>query len=664
MHHYLSSFTAASLTLLTSAQLQAADIQLSPTGPVSTLQQARDAARAEPKPVKIIVDAGTYSLTSPLILEAADSEVTWDAAPGAAPVISGGRTLTDWKVSAGRWECTLPEVKAGKWNFIDLFVNGERRPRPRLPKNGWLKVANGLPPSGKGMGVDFGKPQVGHDQFEFSPGNIRNDWHALSDVEVLAAHKWRLHRLRIAEVNGARVRFTAATGAGHISGEMPTGTPYIVENVKEALTDHGEWYLDRASGVLTYLPKPGETPENTSVVAPVAGHFLTMNGVSRTVFRGLTFAHTLWETPPQGHCFPQAEADVPAAVRLTDCQNCAFENCTITLTGGYGVDFGRRTVRCTLENCSVTHTGAGGIRIGEGQFGTPLEADLARENTVHNCLIAHGGRLHPAAVGVWIGHSPGNAITHCTIDDFYYTGVSLGWSWGYAPSFARSNTVAWCEISNIGHEVLSDMGGIYTLGNGPGNVLRGNHIHHVACRPGGYGGWGLYHDEGSTGFLSEDNIVHDTSSTSFHQHYGRDNIVRNNIFALGREGGLTRSREEDHISFIFEKNIVLTQGAPLFTAQWKNGNYKLGGNLYWDLSQPTPAFPGQPDFAAWQAAHPEESTSRVTDPLFKNVEARDFRLKPGSPALAMGFRPLDAGKAGRQGDQPQRPAVPRAWPAP
>ena len=68
--------------------------------------------------------------------------------------------------------------------------------------------------------------------------------------------------------------------------------------------------------------------------------------------------------------------------------------------------------------------------------------------------------------------------------------------------------------------------------------------------------------------------------------------------------------------------------------------------------------------AAWQAAHPEESTSRVADPLFENVEARDFRLKPGSPALAMGFRPLDAGKAGRQGNQPKRPAVPRAWPAP
>lgn len=638
--------------------------------PFASLTRARDEVRRL-KPADgatIVLHDGIHALREPLVLTVEDSgrekaPLVFAAAPGANPVVSGGRKLTGWRVRDGRWELDLPDVKSGAWDFVDLFVGGERRPRARLPKNGWFKIAGELPPSGKGKGVDFGKPEPGDDQFKFKTGDIRGDWHALSDIEVLVSHTWRLHRLRIAEVAGDAVRFTGATGAGHMSGKMPAGAAYLVENVREALTEPGEWYLDRASGVLTYLPRVGEDPAKTECVAPVIDHFLRIEGASDITFRGIVFAHARWTTPPQGHCFPQAEADVPAAIRLTDSRRCVFEKCGVTLVGGYGVDFGQRTHDCVLDDCEITHLGAGGVRLGgDAKFGVPREDDLASGNTVRNCLIAHGGRLHPAAVGVWIGHTPHNTVEHCEIEDFYYTGVSLGWSWGYQPSQAHHNTVAYCRIARIGQQVLSDMGGIYTLGNGPGNVLRGNHIHDIACRPGGYGGWGLYHDEGSTGFLSEDNIVHDTSSTAFHQHYGRDNIIRNNIFAFGREGGMARTREESHISFQFEKNIVLTEGAPLFVSNWTNGNYRFAGNLYWDTMNPAPKFPGG-TFEQWQEK--TKDTSRVADPLFVNGAGRDFRLKPESPAMALGFRPLDASQAGRQ--TPRRlaaAAVPRAWPSP
>ena len=87
----------------------------------------------------------------------------------------------------------------------------------------------------------------------------------------------------------------------------------------------------------------------------------------------------------------------------------------------------------------------------------------ASDITVSNNLIAHGGRIHPAGIGVWISHSPRNRIVHNTIDDFYYTGISLGWTWGYGQSFAHDNLVADNRITRIGQGVLSDMGGIYTL---------------------------------------------------------------------------------------------------------------------------------------------------------------------------------------------------------
>lgn len=674
------------LFLSFSAMASAVQIHVSPGGddsaagtaekPFATLQRARDEVR-KVRPADgahIVLHDGVHTLREPLVLTAADSgkenaPVVFEAAPGAKVVVSGGRILTGWRVRDGRWEVDLPEVKSGGWDFVDLFVGGERRPRARLPKNGWFKIAAELPPSGIGKGVDFDKPSPGHDRFKFAPGTLRADWHALGDVEVLVAHTWRMHRLRIAEIVDDAVRFTGATGAGHSSGRMPAGAPYLVENVREALSEPGEWYLDRAGGVLTYLPRPGEDPATTRVVAPVLDHFLRIEGASCVTFRGIDFAHARWSTPPRGHCFPQAEADVPAAIRLTHARHCVFEKCGVTLVGGYGVDFGAGTRECVLDDCEITHLGAGGVRLGGAPvFGRPAgedSPDVAGWNTVRNCLIAHGGRLHPAAVGVWIGHSPHNTVEHCDIADFYYTGVSLGWSWGYAPSLAHHNTIAWCDIARIGQQVLSDMGGIYTLGNGPGNVLRGNHIHDVACRPGGYGGWGLYHDEGSTAFLSEDNVVHDTSSTTFHQHYGRENVIRNNIFAFGREGGLARTREEAHSSFTFEKNIVLTDGASFFKGSWTNGTFHLADNVYWDLKNAAPKFPGDRTFETWRVEVEKGSGSRLADPLFVDAAARDFRLKPGSPALALGFKSIDLTQSGRK--TPRRtPAadVPRAWPEP
>jgi hypothetical protein len=108
-----------------------------------------------------------------------------------------------------------------------------------------------------------------------------------------------------------------------------------------------------------------------------------------------------------------------------------------------------------------------------------------------------------------------------------------------------------------------------------------------------YGGWGLYTDEGSTGIVMEDNVVYRVKDGAFHQHYGRDNLVRNNILALSATyGQIRRSRQESHRSFTVEKNIIYGDDVPMLGGNWSNDHFLLRSNCYWDAADGEPEFPG------------------------------------------------------------------------
>ena len=629
-------------------------------GPFATPERARQAVRQlkasqadRHGAITVLLRGGTYFLKEPLSLSAEDSgtenvPVVYAAWPGEKPVLSGGQRLSGFtRTENGRWQLHIPEVERGDWMFSQLFVNGARRYRPRLPKDSYYFIA------GQASRTPAAN-DTGPDRFRFNAGELNGDWKNLNDVEVLAFHNWNMSRLRVASIDPASriVAFTGPTCSKDDWAGLNKGGRYIVENVAEALQAPGEWYLERKTGILTYIPLPGEDPAKEEVIAPRLEKLAQLKGdvgkkqwVAHLVFRGLTFSHTNWTLPAAGYSFGQAEAGLHAAVNAEGARDCALVDCRVIHTGTYAIEWGRGCKGNLVENCELTDLGAGGVKIGEMQI-RGKDEEATGGQSVKNCLIASGGRMHPAAIGIWIGQSANNNIEHNDIFDFYYTGISAGWTWGYGPSGAHDNIFAYNHIHTIGQGVLTDMGTIYTLGISPGTVLRYNLMHDVESHS--YGGWGIYFDEGSTDILAENNIVYNTKTGGFHQHYGKNNRLINNIFAFAKEAQLMRTRVEDHLSFTMERNIVYWKEGPLLGSNWSGDKYALDYNDYWQVGTAAPHF-NKLSLDEWQKKG-KDVHSIVADPLFVDPDKYDFALKPDSPVLKLGFQPIDTSKIGRQGN--------------
>jgi len=149
--------------------------------------------------------------------------------------------------------------------------------------------------------------------------------------------------------------------------------------------------------------------------------------------------------------------------------------------------------------------------------------------------------------------------------------------------------------------------------------------------------------------VMEKNLVYNTKTGSFHQHYGKENVIRNNLFVNSLLHQLQATRIESHLSFTFEKNIVYWETGPLLAGPWTKIDINMDNNCYWNTAGKPVTFANL-SLDQWRQQQKHDQHSIVADPLFVDAKNLDFHLKPDSPALKLGFEPFDYAKAGVYGD--------------
>ena len=631
--------------------------------------------------VTVWIADGTYELLEPLVFApedsgALDAEVTYAAMPGAHPVISGGRRIEGFRQEGKFWTVTLPEVKEGKWYFESLWVNEERRTQARIPNKGqYLRVAGNAPGT---FDTQTGKEIGSHTAFRFKKGDIV-PFENMDDARVVVMQIWdtSIHRIQSIDSGNGIVQL-AGDGSEWPFPQWGPRLRYYITNVFEGLDEPGEWYLNRKTGKLYYMPMPGEKIGALEVVAPVVRQFALLEGdpankkvVEWLNFKNMAFEYTDTSVPLQGYAGGQAGGNIPAAIEARGARACSWENCSFAHLGTFAIWLREGSRDNRIVRNFIHDLGAGGVKVG-GDTETTTETHVMR-NVVDNNIIYDGGHNYQGAVGVFVGRASYTTISHNDISEFTYSGISAGWDWLYDITCTHHNFFEYNHIHHIGRGIMSDMGGIYTLGVAPGSVVRNNLIHDVYSYS--YGGWGIYHDASSSGFLTENNIVYNTKSGGFIQNQGKANRIRNNIFAWSDDvqiyqcpgGQLPKSETEPKDipsntprSHFFERNIVLCNNGQIFFNSsepqewgWLTGRYWFDYNCYWDTSANLAAGDGNlfagVSFQQWRE-HGMDLHGVVADPMFVDAKNYDFRLKPDSPALAMGFKPIDASEIGLYGD--------------
>ena len=619
-------------------------------GPFKTLDRAKElisgfCVSSGTRPVTVCIEGDHYlekafelGLSVPLAEAGYQMRnITFESYGEHKARIIGGRRLTGFVRDTFRgspcFSLHIPDVETGKWLFTDLYVDGQRACAARYPREGTLRATSveredavgyaGLHQGSRWFIADKDS-LAGVEGIENAIISYYNYWvDEHSPVESYDPESGKL-------VMSYRSRFNI--NAIYDKG-YPSEFCYYLENIPTAFGAPNDWYLDVPHGMLYYVPKtPDISPDTIEVFAPLVRQLVNVQGtaaapISGIRFRGIDFIcsrgdYASTSPDPSGRPTPednyasdsQSVSDAYGAIRFEYAKNCALEDCGMTCLGLHAVEILKGCESIRIERSHMSELGGGGVKI----MGSADDSDNVNK-TSHCSIIKnsihHIGLRYAAACGVLICHASYNEIADNEISYTIYSGISVGWVWGYTKNSTYANIIRKNHIHHIGMGLLSDMGGIYLLGAQHGTIVEGNYIHDVNSAH--YGGHGIYTDEGSSYITIEGNTVINCKSSCFLQHYGACNTVRNNVFAFGHDGVIslgTKGRLFGDPGVVFEGNSVIADGnEPIYNLASLGGaiqTLRASRNRFWHIDGHAPALlkvtanecEKALDLSAWQEA--------------------------------------------------------------
>jgi len=447
--------------------------------------------------------------------------------------------------------------------------------------------------------------------------------------------------------------------------------PYFFDNVFETLSEPGEWYLDRISGRLYYVPLPGQTIENTRVHAPrltelfkvvgrEAGDSATNERIWNVGFRGLAFCHTRVDD----FAIHMGTGNNPynsgrGALHFRYARAPHVEACLFGHVGELGVEFAEETTGGLLSSSIFRSMGFGAFKMWQSNSVANLE-QRSGWTRIHDNDIRGYGRYWQGGVALNVTESVFTTIEHNHVRDGFYNAIRAAGG-NVLLRFGFSNLVRKNRAHDAGKGVLSDLAGLYVPGKSPYSVVEGNVVHDINGRD--YTSPACYLDGAAEYWTVRHNWLHGSNELIINMK-GWTHNIHNNVLAFAGDQ-LVNRRNGDIPSHESTEFPILDRMPPDFTRNLfvQNGGgyvYEYGSytdiiqpwgtsdhNLFWDqTAQPWVGGVGQ-ELGAFQTSANADLNSLVLDPLFVDARRGDFRLHPGSPAVAsLGFVPVDNRDAG------------------
>jgi parallel beta-helix repeat protein len=674
-------------------------------GPCATLERARDAVRAWRKsggnePVTIHIHAGTYERRQTLMLGAedsgtADAPVTWRAFGADRPLIVGGVAVSGWrpvaddKASNGKLlAADLAAQGLGKERIGQLLFAGTRQEMARWPNadpadprgGGWATV------DGKRVNMYADVPGEDKRTLVFAAADARV-WSRPTDgqVFVFPRYNWWNNIVPIAAVDPTARRITLAADCSY---PIRPGDRYFVRGLREELDAPGEWHHDAVTGTLLFWP-PEPLADRAVLVPTVKTIVALAAGTEHVAIRGLAF-----------------ECCEGTAITITGARHCTIESCTVRNVGGYsGSGVSVSGTDCAVIGCEITDVGATGITLSGGDRPTRTSA----RNRAEDNRIRRTGVFYKQGVGIQM-NGVGHRAAHNLIHDCPRMGILFGGN----DIVIEKNRIHHVNLETEdtgaiytgGRDWISSRGSVIRWNHISDSLGFGREQDRWVSP---HFAFGIYLDDNTGGVDVIGNVVERCSRSGIYLHSARENRVENNIVIdcgrqqlecrgwsaesrmwkqhfdtmvkgyesvagqpawEGMRGMATHPRDAvlpDGLVMtgnVFVRNILdVTDPKSLFIRvhDFPVASNRFDSNLFWHHGGPVgiertgrgaPAKPpaATDALAAWQAAGADTS-SVVADPQFVDRAAGDYRLRPGSPAVTLGFEPIPLESIGpRAGD--------------